>query len=86
MLVAECANPAMGFALPSVLSKASLRFERIRAEAGILGQGTQYPLSTLVKFMQHRLISSGIATQADVDSISDTLKEMQILRASISGR
>ncbi|MEM7134764.1 MAG: methyltransferase domain-containing protein [Chloroflexota bacterium] len=69
MIVAEGANPAMGFALPTTLAKAGLRFEHIRAEAIILGQGTQYPLSVLVKMMRPRLISSGIATQAEVDSL-----------------
>lgn len=72
MLVAEGANTAMGFALPSVLPLA-LCCAYIRADAIILGQGTEFPLSTMVKFMQQRLISSGIATQAEVDSISDQM-------------
>jgi len=37
MLVAEGANPAMGFGLPATLVKAGLSFERIRAEAVIQG-------------------------------------------------
>lgn len=73
MLVAEGANPAMGFALPATLVQAGLRFARIRAEAVILGQGTQYPLSVLLKMMQTRLIATGIATQAEVDALMDQL-------------
>lgn len=73
MLIAEDANPAMGFALPATLVQAGLRFERIRAEAVILGQGTQYPLSVLLKLMQSRLIAADIATQAEVDSLADQL-------------
>ncbi|MEZ4728652.1 MAG: methyltransferase domain-containing protein [Caldilineaceae bacterium] len=73
MLIAENANPAMGFALPATLVQAGLRFARIRAEAVILGQGTQYPLSVLLKMMQPRLIAAGIATQAEVDALVDQL-------------
>jgi SAM-dependent methyltransferase len=73
MLVAEGANPAMGFALPATLAQAGLRFERIRAEAIILGQGTQYPLPVLLKMMQSRLIAAGIATQAEVDALAEQL-------------
>jgi len=73
MLVAEGANPAMGFALPATFAKAGLRFARIRAEAVILGQGTQYPLSVLLKMMQPRLIAVGIATQAEVDTLAEQL-------------
>ena len=73
MLVAEGANPAMGFALPATLAQAGLHFERIRAEAIILGQSTQYPLSVLLKMMQPRLTATGIATQAEVDSLAEQL-------------
>jgi len=73
MLVAEGANPAMGFALPATFVKAGLRFERIQAEAIILGQGTQYPLSVLLKMMPPRLAATGIATQAEVDSLAEQL-------------
>lgn len=73
MLIAEGANPAMGFALPTTFVQAGLNFERIRAEAVIEGQGTQYPLSTLLKLMQPRLVSVGIATQAEVDTLAARL-------------
>lgn len=73
MLIAEGANPAMGFALPTTLVQAGLRFERIRAEAVILGQGTQFPYSVLLKMMQSRLIETGTATQAEVDALVDQL-------------
>ncbi|MEZ4705694.1 MAG: methyltransferase domain-containing protein [Caldilineaceae bacterium] len=73
MLIAEGANPAMGFALPAMLVQAGLRFERIRAEAVILSQGTQFSYSVLLKLMQSRLIAAGIATQAEVDALMDQL-------------
>lgn len=72
-IVAEGANPSMGFALPSTFVEAGLRFERIRAEAIIQGQGTQHPLSDLLKIMQSRLISAGIATQTEIDSLMPQL-------------
>ncbi len=74
MLVAEGADTAMGFGLPSTLVQAGLRFERIRAEAVIQGQGTQYPLSGLLKLLQARVISTGIATQDEVDSLAARLE------------
>jgi hypothetical protein len=73
MLVVEGANTAMGFALPATLVQAGLRFKRIRAEAVIQGQGTQYPLSVLLKLVQSRMILAGIATQAEVDSLAARL-------------
>ena len=51
-----------------------MHFERIRAEAIILGQSTQYPLSVLLKMMQPRLTATGIATQAEVDSLAEQLE------------
>ena len=73
MLVAEGANTTMGFDLPATLVQAGLRFGRIRAEAVMQGQGTQYPLSALLKLVQSRVISAGIATQAAVDSLAARL-------------
>lgn len=73
MLISEGANTAMGFNLPATFVQAGLAFERIRAEAVIQGQRTQYPLSGLLTLMQSRIISNGIATQADVDSITAQL-------------
>ena len=69
MLVAEGADTAMGLGLPATLAKAGLKFERIRAEAVIEGQGTQFPLSGMLKLLQTRFISTGIATQEEVDSL-----------------
>ena len=74
LLLAEGANTTMGFGLPAALAQAGLRFERIRAEAVIQGQGTQYPLSGLLKLMQARVISAGIATRDEVDSLSARLE------------
>ncbi|MFN8440077.1 MAG: methyltransferase domain-containing protein [Caldilineaceae bacterium] len=73
MLIAENANPAMGFALPATLVQAGLRFAQIRAEAVILGQGTQFPYPVLLKMMQPRLVAAGIATQSEVDTLVDQL-------------
>ncbi|MEM6454374.1 MAG: methyltransferase domain-containing protein [Acidobacteriota bacterium] len=73
MLVAEGANTAMGFGLPSTFVQAGLQFERIRAEAVIQGQGTQYPLPELLKLVQARVISAGIATQDEVDALAARL-------------
>ncbi|MEM7030854.1 MAG: class I SAM-dependent methyltransferase [Chloroflexota bacterium] len=73
MLIAEGANPAMGFALPNTFTQAGLNFEGIRAEAVIRGQGTQYPLSVLLELMQPRLISAGIATQTDIEALTAQL-------------
>lgn len=74
MLVAEGADPAMGFGLPATLVQAGLRFERIRAEAVIQGQGIQYPLAGLLELVQARVISAGIATQDEVDSLAARLE------------
>jgi SAM-dependent methyltransferase len=69
MLLAEGANVAMGFDLPSTFSLAGLELERIRAEAVIQGQGTQYPLPALLQLLQSRVIAAGIATQVEVDEL-----------------
>ena len=74
MLVAEGADTAMGFGLPATLAQAGLNFERIRAEAVIQGQGTQFPLSGLLRLVQARVISAGIATQDEVDSLAARLE------------
>ncbi|HTG01286.1 MAG TPA: methyltransferase domain-containing protein [Nitrospirota bacterium] len=70
MLVAEGGNPSMGFNLPTTLVQAGLRFEKIRAEAVIQGQGTQYPLSALLKLVQSRVIAAGIATETEVNTLA----------------
>ena len=74
MLVAENANTAMGFGLPSTLAAAGLKFEHIRAEAVILGQGTQYPMADMMRLLQSRIVSAGIATQAGVEALSTQLE------------
>jgi ubiquinone/menaquinone biosynthesis C-methylase UbiE len=73
MLAAEGANPAMGFALPSTLVQAGFRFERVRAEAVIQGQGTQFPLATLLGLVRARIVATGVATDADIDAIGREL-------------
>ena len=74
MLVAEGADTAMGFGLPAKLAEAGLRFERIRAEAVIQGQGSQFPLSGMLKLLQNRFISAGIATEEEVDFLAARLE------------
>ncbi|TNE48654.1 MAG: methyltransferase domain-containing protein [Deltaproteobacteria bacterium] len=75
MLVAEGANPAMGFALPATFAEAGLQFKGIRANAVIEGQPGQFPLSALVKMMGPRILSSGTATQAEVDALVGQMEE-----------
>ncbi len=74
MLLAEGANPAMGFALPATFAEAGLQFKGIRANAVIEGQPGQFPLSALVNMMGPRILSSGIATQAEVDALVEQMK------------
>ncbi|MBM4269711.1 MAG: methyltransferase domain-containing protein [Deltaproteobacteria bacterium] len=83
MLAAEGANPAMGFDLPSTLAEAGLTFERIRAEAVIQGQGTQYPLRDLLGLLRSRLITAGVATQAEVDALAAGLEAESLDRTSV---
>lgn len=85
MLVANGANPAMGFDLPATLAREGLRFERVRAEAVIQGQGTQYPLSALLKVLQSRVTAAGVATPEQVDTLaSGWSPKAAIPHASIS--
>ena len=69
MLVAEGANTAMGFCLPATLTQAGLTFGRVRAEAVIQGQGTQYPLHTLLSLVQSRIVGAELATKEDIDAL-----------------
>ena len=66
-LAAEGASVHMGFDLPTTLVQAGFVFERIRAEAIIQGQGTQFPLAELVKLMMPRMVRHGVATEAELD-------------------
>lgn len=75
MLIAEGANPSMGFSLPATLVEAGLEFGKIRAEAVIQGQGTQYPLADLVTLMKPRLSVAGIATEAESEALAVRLNE-----------
>ncbi|MGC4115188.1 MAG: methyltransferase domain-containing protein [Myxococcales bacterium] len=75
MLVAERANTSMGFCLPATLDRAGLRFERVRAEAVIEGQGSQYPLAQLLRLMQARVVAAGIATESELTSLAAQLDE-----------
>lgn len=73
MLVAEGANPSMGFHLPATLARAGLVFERVRAEATIQGQAAQFPYSTLLKLVQERVIAANIATRTEVEALAAEL-------------
>ena len=67
MLGAEGVDAAMGFHLPAVFERAGFRFERVRAEAVIQGQGAQFPLSGLLGLLRPRLIATGVASAAEID-------------------
>ena len=73
-LQAEGAHPAMGFDLPSTLTKAGLRFAGLRAEAVIEGQGQQFPPCDLLRLVGPRLIARGIASETEVDSLVSSLE------------
>src|SRR5262249_9471502 len=75
MLLAEVANFAMGFWLPTSFHQAGLEVKRIRAEAVIQGQGTQYPLPALLRLVQTRIITASIATAAEIDALVHRLDE-----------
>lgn len=68
-LMAEGVHPAMGLALPATLIEAGYRFERVRAEAVIQGQGTQYPLATLLQLLAPRVVAAGVATQGGIEAL-----------------
>lgn len=69
MLSAEGVDRSMGFHLPAIYIKAGLEVGRIRAEAVIDGQGDQYTIGELIKLLQPRLESAGIATSASIESL-----------------
>ena len=73
MLLAEGANVHMGFALPATLVQAGFAFERIRAEAVIQGQGTQFPLSALLKLMTPRIVLHGVATESEIEAAAQEI-------------
>lgn len=75
MLIAEGANPSMGFGLPATLVQAGFRFGKVRAEAVIQGQGTQYPLSALLLLIKPRVIAAGIASETEIDCLVSRLEE-----------
>jgi hypothetical protein len=79
MLVAEGADTAMGFHLPATLEAAGFRFDRVRAEAVIEGQGKQFSPATLVNLMRPRLVSNGIADEVTIDAL---LQRIEAERAS----
>ncbi|MEM8502307.1 MAG: methyltransferase domain-containing protein [Cyanobacteria bacterium P01_D01_bin.1] len=69
MLGKEGVDRSMGFHLPTALSDAGLRFERIWAEAVIDGQGDQYALGELLQLLKPRFESSAVATASEIDSL-----------------
>ncbi len=74
MLDFEGASADIGFSLPALYIQAGYRPSSIRAEAVILGQGSQYPLSVGLEMMQSRVLKAGIADQAEIDSMIRQLK------------
>lgn len=75
MLLAEGANPSMGFHLPATLARAGFHFAKVRGEAVIQGQGSQFPMADLLTMMMSRIVSAAIATAAEVDSLVERLRE-----------
>lgn len=75
MLAAEGAHLSLGFELPDVMVRAGLEFHRIRAEAVIQGQGTQFPLAHLVSLLAPRLVAAEVADQAEIAGVVTRLEE-----------
>lgn len=73
MLRREGANLHMGFVLHAVLSAAGLAVEQVRAEANVLTPTVHYPVGTIIRAVLPRLLSLGVATEAEIDV--DTLDE-----------
>jgi len=73
MLVAE-GDSAMGFRLPATFADAGIAFDRIRAEAVIEGQGSQYTYAQLLSLVQDRLEAGSIATKSEIESLQQELQ------------
>lgn len=65
----EGANPRLGFALPSMLSRAGAEVQSVWAQAIFSGYeaGWHHRLHDLIKMMQPRLLASGVVTEGEID-------------------
>lgn len=75
MLGMEGVHMTMGFSLPETLMNSGLEFQKVYAEAVIQGQGEQYLLSDMILLLSNRLIDAGVATQAAINDLIDSLKD-----------
>tara|TARA_R110002049_G_scaffold4601_5_gene32483 strand:+ start:672197 stop:672970 length:774 start_codon:yes stop_codon:yes gene_type:complete len=87
MLAAEGADSAMGFRLPTTYVDAGIAFDRIRAEAVIEGQGSQYTYAQLLSHVQDRLEAGSIATKSEIKSLQQELEaeSQDATRVYVSG-
>ena len=63
----EGANIHMGFDLSSVLTRAGLAVEQVRAEAIVQTPMSHYPVGAIVRAMLPRIMQHAAATEAEVD-------------------
>lgn len=63
----EGGNIHLGFELWNILSQNDLVVEKIRAEAVVQTPDKPYPMAPIVKAMMPRIISTGVATEAEID-------------------
>lgn len=63
----EGANIHMGFDLPSVLARAGLTVEQVRAEAIVQTPKAHYAVGAVVRAMLPRIMQQGVATEEEVD-------------------
>lgn len=82
----EQANCFIGLQLPSIYSAAGLINKKMWAETVIEGQGDQFPLSDMMELLKPRLISAGIASASQIESLKQgILQECQSESIFISG-
>lgn len=72
----EGANIHMGFDLPSVIERAGLTIEQVRAEAVVQTPKVHYGGGSIVRAMLARIVQHGVATEEEVDV--DTLDQRLI--------
>jgi SAM-dependent methyltransferase len=63
----EGADVHMGLNLGPTLAAAGFAIERVRAEATVLTADQSYPIGTIVRAMQGRIVAAGVATANDID-------------------
>jgi ubiquinone/menaquinone biosynthesis C-methylase UbiE len=73
MLEREGADVHMGFHLASVLERAGLCVEHVRAEAIVYTPNAPQKVGPMIRAILHRLVACGVATEAEIDV--DTLDQ-----------